>query len=88
MTPAMIATWVFGLWLAVAGGWFSDGSKWLHFKLLLVLALSGFHGACAKWRKDFAADRNARPARFYRIANEVPTVLLVLIVILVVVKPF
>ncbi|WP_181703449.1 protoporphyrinogen oxidase HemJ [Chthonobacter albigriseus] len=86
MTPAMIATWIFGLALAWQGGWFSDG--WLHGKLALVLALSGFHGACAKWLKDFAADRNTRPGRFYRIANEVPTILMILILILVVVKPF
>jgi protoporphyrinogen IX oxidase len=86
MTPAMIATWVFGLWAAFGGAWWGDG--WLHAKLLLVLALSGFHGACARWRKDFAADRNRRPARFYRIANEVPTVLMLAVVVLVVVKPF
>lgn len=86
MTPAMIATWVFGLWLAIDGGWFTAG--WMHGKLAFVLALTAFHGFCAKWMKDFAADRNRRPARFYRIANEVPTVLLVVIVILVVVKPF
>lgn len=87
MTPAMIATWVFGLWLAIDGGWFS-GQGWLHAKLLFVLAMSGFHGACSKWLKDFAADRNTRPQRFYRIANEVPTLLLIVIVILVVLKPF
>ncbi|WP_181705114.1 protoporphyrinogen oxidase HemJ [Chthonobacter rhizosphaerae] len=87
MTPAMIATWIFGLWLAIRGGWFTDGSLWLHLKLVFVLALSGFHGACAAWTRAFAEDRNTRPARFYRIANEVPTLLLVAIVILVVVKP-
>jgi putative membrane protein len=85
-TPAMIAAWIFGLWLAIDGGWFSSG--WLHAKLLFVLLLSGFHGATARWTRDFAQDRNTRSARFYRIANEVPTVLMIVIVVLVVVKPF
>lgn len=87
MTPAMIATWVFGLWLAIAGGYFSTGG-WLHVKLALVLVLTGFHGACVRWMKDFAADRNTRTARFYRFANEVPALIMVAIVVLVVVKPF
>lgn len=86
MTPAMTATWLFGLWAVYEGGWWTSG--WFHAKLLLVLAMSGFHGACTRWQKDFAADRNRRDARFYRIANEVPTVLMLGIVILVIVKPF
>lgn len=86
MTPAMIATWIFGLWLAVSGGWFAFG--WLHAKLVFVLILSGLHGYMAKLTKDFAADRNTRPAGFFRVLNEVPTVGLVIIVLLVVVKPF
>jgi TIGR00701 family protein len=86
MTPAMIATWVFGLWLAFEAGFFSSG--WLHAKLAFVLALSGFHGFCARCVRDFAADRNTRSSRFFRIANEVPTLLLVAIVVLVVFKPF
>ena len=57
-------------------------------KLVSVLLLSGFHGATSKWRKDFLNDRNRRPERFYRFANEVPTVLMVVIVIMVIVKPF
>ena len=85
-TPAMIVTWLTGLWLAYAAGLFSAG--WLHGKLALVLALSAVHGLNAKWVKDFATDRNRRPARFYRIANEVPTLLMIGIVILVIVKPF
>lgn len=87
MTPAMIATWVFGLWLAFVGGYFWSGG-WLHAKFALVLALTGFHGASVRWMKDFAADRNRRPARFYRFANEVPALIMVAIVILVVLKPF
>jgi protoporphyrinogen IX oxidase len=86
INPAMIATWTLGLWLAWDGGFFADG--WLHAKLALVLVLSGVHGFLTRCVRDFAADRNLRPQRFYRIINEVPTVLMILIVILVVVKPF
>jgi putative membrane protein len=60
----------------------------LHAKLLLVVVLSGIHGFFARCVKDFAADRNRRSQKFYRIINEVPTVLMIGIVILVVVKPF
>jgi putative membrane protein len=86
ITPAMIVTWILGLYLAWDGGWFAAG--WLHAKLLLVVILSGVHGFLSKAVKDFAADRNVRPARFYRLINEVPTILMVVIVILVIVKPF
>lgn len=87
-TPAMLATWIFGLVLAFSPlvNWSQDG--WLHAKLVLVVILTGFSGLLAKWTKDFAADRNTRSPRFYRIANEVPTVLMIIIVILVVVRPF
>lgn len=84
--PAMGVAWLAGLYLAYAGGWYMDG--WFHAKLALVLAMSGMHGAQSRWVRDFAADANTRSARFYRIANEVPTVLMIGIVILVVVKPF
>ncbi|MCP1336499.1 protoporphyrinogen oxidase HemJ [Futiania mangrovi] len=87
MTPAMMATWVFGL-LLLGSGVAGMAEGWLHAKVVLVLLLSGFHGACAKWRKDFEAGRNTRSERFYRVANEVPTVLLIAIVLLAVVKPF
>lgn len=86
INPAMVVTWLAGLWLAYSGGWFTAG--WFHAKLALVLALSGVHGMLARWVRDFAADRNTRSAKFYRIANEVPTLLMIGIVILVVVKPF
>jgi putative membrane protein len=86
INPAMIVTWLAGLYLAWSGHWLSAG--WLHAKLALVLALSGVHGFFARWAKDFAADRNSRSQKFYRIINEVPTVLMIAIVILVVVKPF
>ena len=87
-TPAMLAAWALGLALAFSGliDWSKDG--WFHAKLFLVLLLSAYHGALAIWTKDFALDRNRRSARFYRIANEVPTLLMILIVILVVVRPF
>ena len=87
INPAMIATWVFGLILMFG---FIDwrSAPWLHAKLVLVVLMSGFHGMLSKWRKDFAADANSRSARFYRIANEVPTLLLIFIVILAVAKPF
>jgi putative membrane protein len=86
MNPAMISTWVFGVWLAIEGGWFSAG--WLHAKLALVIAMSGLHGYLAATTKRFAVDRNTKSARFYRVLNEVPTLIMIGIVILVVVKPF
>jgi putative membrane protein len=85
-TPAMIAAWAAGVWLMIEGGFLQAG--WMHAKLLLVLGLSALHGLNARWVKDFAEDRNRRPARFYRIANEVPTVLMIGIVVLAIVKPF
>jgi putative membrane protein len=87
-TPAMLAAWIFGLILAFSPlvDWSRDG--WFHAKLALVIVLSGFNGLLAMWTKDFAADRNTRSPRFYRIANEVPTLLMIAIVILVVVRPF
>jgi protoporphyrinogen IX oxidase len=84
--PAMIVAMVVGLWMAVSGGWMVAG--WMHAKLALVLVMSAVHGLYAKWRKDFEADRNKRSARFYRLWNEVPAVILIAIVVLVVIKPF
>jgi protoporphyrinogen IX oxidase len=86
MTPAMAAVWLTGPLLAWLEGVYLDG--WLIAKAALVLALTGFHHALDAWRKEFAAGRNARPARFYRMANEVPTLLMAAIVLLVVLKPF
>ena len=86
INPAMAVTWLAGLYLAFAGHWFSAG--WLHGKLLLVIAMSGLHGFLARCVKDFAADQNLRSQKFYRLINEVPTILMIGIVILVVVKPF
>ncbi len=86
INPAMIAAWVLGLVLVWQGGWLTSG--WLHAKVALVLGMSAVHGMLAKQVKLFAADRNTRPARYFRILNEVPTVLMIGIVILVIVKPF
>jgi protoporphyrinogen IX oxidase len=86
INPAMIVSWLAGLYLAWIGHFFSAG--WLHGKLLLVLLLSGLHGFFARCVKDFAADRNTRSQKFYRIINEVPTGLMIGIVILVIVRPF
>jgi putative membrane protein len=86
INPAMIVAWVLGLWLAWQGGWFA--APWFHAKLVLVLAMSAVHGMMSRYVKDFAADRNRKSQKFYRIFNEVPTVLLILIVVLAVTKPF
>ena len=86
MNPAMIASWISGLAVAVAGDFWSEG--WFHAKLGLVIVLTVAHMAMVMWRRDFAADRNTRPERFYRFANEAPTLLMIGIVILVIVKPF
>ena len=86
MNPAMISSWIFGLAVAWAGDLFAEG--WFHAKMALVVALTGAHMAMAKWRREFAEDRNSRSRKFYRVANEIPTVLMIAIVILVIVKPF
>lgn len=88
ITPAMISTFVFGILLAVTPGVIDWTAGWWHVKLLCVILLGGFHGAASRWRKDFLEDRNQRSAKFYRIANEIPTVLLLVIVVMVVVRPF
>jgi putative membrane protein len=86
MNPAIIAVWITGLWTAYDEQAFRE--PWLSAKLVFVLILSGFHGYLSRCVKVFAADANTRPGRFYRVINEVPTVLMVIIVILAVVKPF
>jgi putative membrane protein len=85
MNPAMFLTFGFGLWLIAMTG--ADGG-WIHAKMLLVLLMAGFHGFCAVTRKKFERDQNLRSEKFFRIANEVPTVLLIGIVFLAVLKPF
>ncbi|WP_421725597.1 protoporphyrinogen oxidase HemJ [Bauldia sp.] len=86
INPAMVVTWALGLWLAWDGAWFS--SIWLHIKIALVIVLSGVHGLFSRWTREFADDRNERSEKFYRAVNEIPTVLMIAIVILVIVKPF
>jgi len=88
INPAMYATWLFGTMLVLTPGVIDWSSGWWHVKLLCVLLMSGFHGAMSKWRRQFMEDRNTRSHKFYRIANEVPTVLLMVIVVMVIVRPF
>jgi TIGR00701 family protein len=87
MNPAMAASFVFGGVLLATPGAVDWTAGWAYAKLALVMALAASHGLMARWRRDFAADANRRPARFYRIANEIPTLLMIAIVVLVVVKP-
>lgn len=87
INPAMGLAWLFGLLLLATPGVVDWSAGWIYVKLVSVLALSALHGFFARWRKDFEAERNHRPARFYRIANEVPTVLMIVIVIMVIVRP-
>jgi len=86
INPAMILTWLLGIALVWQGGWFA--ATWFHIKLTLVVVMSVLHGFLARWVKDFAADRNRHTAKFYRIVNEIPTVLMIAIVLLATVKPF
>ena len=86
ITPAMVVSWVLGLWLVWAGGAYAVG--WLHAKVVLVLVLSALHGFFVRCVRQFALDENRHSQKFYRIINEVPTILMIGIVILVVVKPF
>lgn len=86
MTPAMIVTWLAGLGLVFWSGYYRE--PWMMTKFVLVLAMSGIHGWLLGRMREFANDANRRPARTFRIVNEIPTLLLIVIVILVVVKPF
>lgn len=86
INPAMIAAWALGLTLAYLGNHWMEG--WFHAKLLLLLGMQLIHAAYARWRRAFAKDANAHAEKFYRVMNEVPTVLMIGIVILVIVKPF
>ena len=86
-SPAMVATWLFGLWMVGAGvvDW-SSGWPWV--KAIMVFALSGIHGLYGRLVRDFANDRNARPAKFFRMINEIPFVVAMVIVIMVIARPF
>src|SRR5258708_11152256 len=86
ITPAMVVSWVLGLWLAWAGGVYAAG--WLHAKLVLVIALSALHGFLVRWVRAFPTHRNRHSQQFYRNLNYIPTILMIRILILAVVKPF
>ena len=88
MNPAMIATWIFGILLVLTPGIVSWTAGWWHLKLVGVLLMTGFHMHLAKARRDFAEERRLHNQRYWRIVNEVPTLLMILIVIMVIVKPF
>jgi protoporphyrinogen IX oxidase len=86
MTPAMVVSWLSGLYLVWRGGWHVAG--WFHVKFVSVLAMSAVHGYLAGVTGVFARDGNKKPQRFYRVINEVPTVLMLVVVVMVIVKPF
>jgi len=88
INPAMIATFLLGILLAMTPGVISSGAGWFHSKVGLVLIMAGIHGMLSKHRKNFERDENKKSAKYFRVLNEVPTLLMILIVILAVVKPF
>jgi len=88
MTPAMLATWAFGILLTVTPGLVDWRMSWIWIKLALVVGLTGFHFVLARWCGEFSADQNRHSTPFFRLVNELPTLALMAIVILVVVKPF
>jgi protoporphyrinogen IX oxidase len=88
MHPAMVGTYLFGILLAATPGVVAWNQGWIYVKLVMVAALTYYHVVLTRWRAEFAADRNQRRARFYRFMNEVPTLLLIVILIMVVVRPF
>lgn len=88
MNPAMIAAWILGLALLAIPGAVDWSDGWIYVKLACVLALSGLHGALSGWRRAFEADNNSRSGRFFRTVNEIPTVLMIVIVVMVVMRPF
>ncbi len=87
-TPAMISSLLFGGLLVSIPGVISWSHGWWDVKVAALVGMFIFHGCCARWRKEFDCDKNTHSERFYRIANEVPTVLMMVIVIMVIVKPF
>jgi putative membrane protein len=86
MTPAMIVAWIVGIVLLLQGQWL--GAGWFHAKFAAVLVMTALHGLFSHWVNEFRFDRNRHSQKFYRIVNEIPTGLLIVIVVLVVVKPF
>jgi len=88
MNPAMIAAWLFGILLLVRDGFWANAGVWMHIKLTAIFILSGYHGFLAAMRRKFLAGAPPRSSRFFRLINEIPPVLTVLIVIMVIVRPF
>ena len=88
MNPAMILTWIFGLWMFAVNLEFLKTAGWLHAKLLLVVILSGYHMALAKYHRKLAAGDNEKSEKFFRIINEFPTLILIAVVLLAILKPF
>jgi len=86
MTPAMALTWLAGIVLVIQGQWL--GATWFHIKFVLVLAMTILHGLFSHWANEFQFDRNRHTAKFFRVVNEIPTVLLIAIVVMATVKPF
>jgi putative membrane protein len=88
INPAMIASWILGVWLIIRTQALSPGNGWLHAKLTLLVGMQVAHAMMSRYRKAFERDQNSKSERFFRIFNEVPAVLMVIIVLLVVLKPF
>jgi putative membrane protein len=88
VNPAMVATWSFGLLLVATPGVIDWHAGWWHVKLLCVILMSAVHGILSARRRAFLQDRNTRSQRYYRVLNEVPTLLMIVIVIMVIVRPF
>ena len=86
MTPAMVISWGLGLWLAYDAGFLTSG--WFHVKLLAVIGMTGMHGYLAAATRRFADGEIVGSSRHWRMMNEVPTVLMLVAVIVVIVKPF
>ena len=87
MNPAMVATWIFGIWLVYLVGHEIAMQLWMQIKLILVIILSGFHGFLSKCRKNFYNKVNSKTSKFFRIINEIPTVMLIIIIFLVIFMP-
>ena len=87
MGPAMHSTWLFGILMVLTPGAVDWHAPWWHIKLLCVILMTGFHMHCGMWRKRFLEDRNTKSQRYYRFANEVPTLLMIVIVFMVIVQP-
>jgi putative membrane protein len=86
--PAMVSSFLFGGLMLATPDAIDWSMGWIWVKLAMIVAMLAIHGLLARWRRDFEADRNTRPGKFYRMWNEAPTIPLIVIVIMVIVKPF